>query len=158
MPRRPRYDIDEAELLRLYEQEHLSQYEIAQQLGLSRSTVRNRLVKYIHPVKVQTTASRSTNGQQPVDTAGSQPKRTHWTRVLGTLRTEQGQQALRELIVWWHERTAAIKRAHDARRKTERMTVQVERRWGRAIRRKATQDDMTISQIVNEAFRQYFGG
>ena len=61
-----------------------------------------------------------------------------------------------ELIDWWRERTAAIARASDASRRPERMTLHVERRWVRALRRKAALDDMTISQVVNEAFRHYF--
>ena len=147
---------DEAEILRLYEEEHLSQYEIAQRLGLSRRTVRNRLVKHIQPIQVKTAAMRSTNGQRAVDTAEPQPKGAHWARLLGPLRTTQGQQAMGELIDWWRERTAAIARASDASRRPERMTLHVERRWVRAIRRKVALDDMTISQVVNEAFRHYF--
>jgi hypothetical protein len=155
MPRRPRAHIDEAEILRLYEQEQLSQYEIAHRLGLSRSTVRNRLVKHIQPVQAET-AAMSTRGIPAVDAAEPQPKRPHWARLLGPLRTEQGQQAMRELIVWWQERTAAIARASDASRQTERITFHVERRWVEALRRKSDLDEMTLTQIVNEAFRQYF--
>src|SRR5262245_49708241 len=79
MPRGKRYSIDEGELLRLYEQEQLSQYEIAHRLGIPRSSVRNRLVKFIEPVHVETSAVGSTNGGAA---AAPQPKRAHWTRVL----------------------------------------------------------------------------
>src|SRR5262245_44389043 len=153
MPRGKRYSIDEGELLRLYEQEQLSQYEIAHRLGIPRSSVRNRLVKFIQPVQVEIPAAQSTNGSPA---AAPQPQRPHWTRVLGALRTEQGQQALRELIVWWHERTTAIARASNASRQTERITFQVERRWVQALRSMSDADGMPISQVVNEALRDYF--
>ena len=58
MPRGIRYNIDETELLRLYEEERLSQYEISQQLGISRSTVRNRLTKLLQPAQEEITAAR----------------------------------------------------------------------------------------------------
>jgi hypothetical protein len=38
----------------------------------------------------------------------------------------------------------------------ERPTFHVERRWIEAIRRQADLDGFTYTQIVNEAFRQYF--
>jgi predicted DNA-binding protein (UPF0251 family) len=156
MPRRTRYSIDEAEILRLYEQERFSQHEIAHQLGIPRSTIRNRLTKLLQPAQEETTAAMSTNGRPAVDTAASQSGGTPGARPRGFLVTKQGQQALRELIVWWQERTAAIERASDASRQTERITFHVEKRWVEAIRRQADLDGMTHTQIVNEAFRQYF--
>jgi hypothetical protein len=38
----------------------------------------------------------------------------------------------------------------------KRITFHVERRWIETIRRQADLDGLTITQIVNEAFRQYF--
>jgi hypothetical protein len=38
----------------------------------------------------------------------------------------------------------------------ERPTFHVKRRWIEAIRRQADLDGSTITQVVNEAFRQYF--
>ena len=91
-----------------------------------------------------------------MDTAASQSGGTRRARPRGFFVTKQGQQALRKLIAWWHERTAAIERASDASRHTERITFHVEQRWIEAIRKKSDLDEMTLTQIVNEAFRQYF--
>jgi len=38
----------------------------------------------------------------------------------------------------------------------ERTTFHVERRWIEAIRRQANLDGLTITQVVNQAFRQHF--
>jgi hypothetical protein len=38
----------------------------------------------------------------------------------------------------------------------ERTTFHVERRWIEDIRRQADLDHLTITQVVNEAFRQHF--
>jgi len=63
---------------------------------------------------------------------------------------------LQEVVLWWQERRAMLLQASDASRKTERTTFHVEQRWIEAIRRQAELDGLTYTQIVNEAFRQYF--
>jgi hypothetical protein len=65
---------------------------------------------------------------------------------------------LTELVTWWQERKATLEQASDASQETERTTFHVERRWVEAIRRQADLDHLTITQVVNEAFRQYFEG
>ena len=67
-------------------------------------------------------------------------------------------QALQEIVAWWQSRQAVLEQAQDASRQTERITFHVEQRWIEAIRRQADLDDFTYTQIVNEAFRQYFEG
>jgi len=47
-------------------------------------------------------------------------------------------------------------RASDTTQETERITFHVERRWIEAIRRQADLDGLTITQVVNQAFRQHF--
>ena len=63
---------------------------------------------------------------------------------------------LTEIVTWWQDRKATLLQAHDASRETERTTFHVERRWVEAIRRQADLDHLTITQVVNEAFRRYF--
>ena len=63
---------------------------------------------------------------------------------------------LQELVTWWQDRKATLVQARDASRQTERMTFHVEQRWIEAIRRQADLDGLTITQVVNEAFRQHF--
>ena len=65
---------------------------------------------------------------------------------------------LEELAAWWQERKATLAHATDGTRDTERTTFHVEKRWIEAIRRQADLDQLTITQVVNEAFRQHFEG
>jgi hypothetical protein len=66
--------------------------------------------------------------------------------------------ALQEMAAWWEGRKASLAHASDATQETERMTFHVERRWIEAIRRQADLDGLTITQVVNKAFRQHFEG
>jgi hypothetical protein len=65
---------------------------------------------------------------------------------------------LTEIVTWWQEHKATLLQTHNASRETERTTFHVERRWVEAIRRQADLDHLTITQVVNEAFRRYFEG
>jgi hypothetical protein len=64
--------------------------------------------------------------------------------------------ALQEMAAWWQERKATLLQASDATQETERITFHVERRWIEAIRRQADLNGLTITQVVNQAFRQHF--
>jgi len=66
--------------------------------------------------------------------------------------------ALQEIVAWWQSRQTVLEQAQDASRQTERITFHVEQRWIEAIRRQADLDGFTYTQLVNEAFRQYFEG
>jgi hypothetical protein len=63
---------------------------------------------------------------------------------------------LQELAAWWQERKAILAQASDSTQDTERITFHVERRWIEAIRRQADVDHLTITQVVNQAFRHHF--
>ena len=65
---------------------------------------------------------------------------------------------LEELVVWWRDRKVTLAQASDATQETERITFHVERCWIEAIRRQADLDGLTITQVVNHAFRRYFEG
>lgn len=122
--------------------EGLSPTEIAKRLGLPRSTVRDRLKKLEPATSPDTTVSVSTEGIPHV-----------YNDMLVTMITD-----LQEVVIWWQERKAALHQASDASRKTERTTFHIEQRWIEAIRRQADLDHVTITQVVNEVFRQYFEG
>ena len=66
--------------------------------------------------------------------------------------------ALQELVAWWQSRKITLAHATHTSRQTERITFHVEQRWIEAIHRQANLDDLTYTQIVNKAFRQYFEG
>ena len=57
-----------------------------------------------------------------------------------------------------YAKNPTLEQASDASRETERTTFHVEKRWIEAIRRQADLDHLTITQVVNEAFRQHFKG
>ena len=65
---------------------------------------------------------------------------------------------LQELVIWWQGRKDTLAQACDTTQETERMTFHVERRWIEAIRRQADLDGLTITQVVNQAFRHHFDG
>ena len=66
--------------------------------------------------------------------------------------------ALQEIVAWWQERKTTLEHASDATHETERVTFHVERRWIEAIRRQADLDGLTITQVVNQAFKRHFDG
>lgn len=60
-----------------------------------------------------------------------------------------------ELIEWWRERR--VQRAQDSiPRGTARQTFHVETRFIRLIHREADAEGVSITEIVNRAFRKYF--
>ena len=63
---------------------------------------------------------------------------------------------LQELAAWWQGRKDTLAQANDATQETERITFHVERRWIEAIRRQADLDGLTITQVVNQAFKNHF--
>ena len=65
---------------------------------------------------------------------------------------------LQEVVTWWQQRKATLAQASDTTQETERITFHVERRWIAAIRRQADLDGLTITEVVNQAFRQHFEG
>ena len=120
--------------------EGLSPTEIARQLGLPRSTVRDRLKKLDTAPLPKATPEVSIQGVPQV-----------YSDVLLSIIGD-----LQELVLWWQDRKATFHQASDASRETERTTFHVERRWVEAIRRQADLDHLTITQVINEAFRQHF--
>ena len=136
-----RAPIDDTQLRALVA-EGLTPTAIAQRLELPRSTVRDRLKKLDFPAPRDPSPDTSTECTPSVYT----------DVVIGLIP------ALQELAAWWQSRKATMEQAQDASRQTERITFHVEQRWIEAIRRQADLDDFTYTQIVNEAFRQYFEG
>jgi len=120
--------------------EGLSPTEIARQLGLPRSTVRDRLKKLDTAPPPEAIPEVSIQGVPQV-----------YSDVLLSIIGD-----LQELVLWWQDRKASLHQASDATQETERITFHVERRWIEAIRHQAELDGLTITQVVNEAFRQHF--
>jgi len=132
---------DDTQLRMLHEQGH-SQTEIARLLNIPRSTVRDRLKKLDQSPSPDTTPAMSTEGILSV-----------YNSMFEGMMTD-----LHEIVAWWQERKAALRLTQDEGRETRRVTFFVEKRWEDAVRRQADLDNLTYTQIVNEAFRRYFEG
>jgi hypothetical protein len=64
---------------------------------------------------------------------------------------------LREVLTWWRERkqfTDGV--ARDPEHETERKTYHVQKRFIAAIERAADLEHITIAEVVNRAFAQFF--
>lgn len=133
--------VDETILRSLHAKGH-SQAEIARLMSVPRSTIQAR-IKRLGLVSTPThTSVMYTEGVQYVH-----------TNEIDTMLDD-----LRELVAWWHERKAVLQVSQDTDRETRRVTFFVEKRWEDAIRRQSDLDGTTYTQIVNDAFRQYFEG
>jgi hypothetical protein len=144
--------IDEAHLLALHA-EGKNHSDIANIMGIPRSTVRDRLNKL---ARLSLGADTSTESGHVVY-AETPPHTTVSDNAVPMSRPDgDNLTVLAEMVVWWQERKAALAKAQDGNRATERTTFHVEKRWLNAIRRLADLDGLTHTHIVNEAFRHYF--
>ena len=124
----------------------LSQRAIAEQLHISRSTLRRHLEK-------QKGVPRETIGtpEQPIEGT----PQVHQEFPFAADLTQSGGE-LEELLDWWRERRQSLTHAADATRKRRRQTYHVEERFIEAIRRAADLERTDLAEIVNRAFARYF--
>jgi transcriptional regulator with XRE-family HTH domain len=135
--------VDQKQLQKLLA-EKLPQREIARRLNIARSTLQ-RMIKGIHaegPAKAS--ASAPGNGLPVVD-----------TRKLTPVETEAVRADFWELIEWWRERK--LQRVYESTpRETARQTYHVEKRYIRLIHHEAETEGVSITDVINRAFRAYF--
>ena len=62
---------------------------------------------------------------------------------------------LKEMQAWWRARKRALQTKH-SHQETQRQTYHVEKRYIEAITRAADLEGVSIMEIVNRAFRQFF--
>jgi hypothetical protein len=129
----PSSPFDEARARELHAQGH-SLTEIARIMDIPRSTLRDRM-KAIGLVP---------NPPKVITSDGHPP-------LLPSLESE-----LREMVTWWRERQEALQMTTYAPKETQRVTYHVEKRWIEAVRRMADLDSLTITEVVNLAFRSFF--
>lgn len=162
----PRFD--EAKVRELYAQGH-SQRAMAKMLGIPKSTLATRL----------RAMGLSKNPQQPEsisETVVEQHKRAMGlapdpdrpesiqsvytgTPSIPSVHISTPPDILEdlvELVAWWRMRREVLQHATAGERKTERITFHVERRWIDAIRHLADLERLTYTEIVNQAFQQFF--
>lgn len=65
---------------------------------------------------------------------------------------------LADLLTWWRERKQLTQTPHNPEHETERKTYHIEKRYITAIERDADLERVSITEIVNRAFRHYFDG
>ena len=122
--------IDDSALTELIAQ-GLSQRAIADQLNISRSTLRRHLEKQKGVPEVHLEVPFAADLMQS------------WGE-------------LQEMLEWWRERKQALTLTLDTTRKRRRQTYHVEERFIEAIRRAADLERTDLAEIVNRAFDRYF--
>ncbi len=136
-------DVDQKQLRKLLA-EKLPQREIARRLNIARSTLQRIIKEMDAPIASQASVSGSGNGVPVVDTGKLTPAEADAVHA-----------DFWELIEWWRERR--VERAQDSTpRETARQTFHVEKRYIRLIHREAEAEGVSITEVVNRAFRAYF--
>ena len=136
-------NITDAEL-KNFIHEGLSQTDIVRRTGIARTTLRRRLEKL---------------GTPQVDT-GIQNESTPnvYNSTQTSKQTIETGDELQELLSWWRERKLTVQVKDDPEQETERKTYHVQKRYIEAIQRAADLERVSIMEIVNRAFKQFFDG
>ena len=134
-------DTTDTELQKLLS-EGLSQNEIARRTGIPRSTLRRRLKTLGTP---QVDLGVPEEGIPYVHQGIQQPAQP----------TETGDD-LQEMLTWWRERKRALQTQEDTDQETQRQTYHVQKRYIAAIKRASDLERVSITEIVNRAFAQFF--
>ena len=132
------------EELQKFLSEGLSQTDIVRRTGIARTTLRRRLEKL---------------GTPQVDT-GIQNESTPnvYNSTQTSKQTIETGDELQELLSWWRERKLTVQVKDDPEQETERKTYHVQKRYIEAIQRAADLERVSIMEIVNRAFKQFFDG
>ena len=134
-------EITDTELQNLISQ-GLSQNEIARRTNIPRSTLRRRLEKLGTP---QVYSGTQDEGMPNVYQGTQIPDEP----------TETGNE-LQEMLAWFREHKRALQPRDDPEQETQRQTYHVQKRYIEAIKRAADLEHVSIMEIVNRAFRQFF--
>ena len=137
-------EITDAELQQLLT-EGLSQNEIARRTGIPRSTLQRRFQEMGVP-KGHKGVPLGRDIRTP-DVYQSTPPPAALTEAWDELI---------EMLEWWRERKRAVQTEGDPEQETERKTYHVEKRYIEAIERASDLEHVSITEIVNRAFRQFF--
>jgi len=134
-------EITDTELQNLISQ-GLSQNEIARRTNIPRSTLRRRLEKLGTP---QVYSGTQDEGMPNVYQGTQIPDEP----------TETGNE-LQEMLAWFREHKRALQPRDDPEQETQRQTYHVQKRYIEAIKRAADLEHVSIMEIVNRAFKQFF--
>ena len=134
-------NITDAELQQLIS-EGLSQTEIARRTGIPRSTLRRRIEKLSTPQATTDTSDESTPEV--------------YTGVQTAVEFAESWDEFQEMLAWWRERKRTLQTEGDTEQETERKTYHVQKRYIEAIQRASDLEHVSITEIVNRAFKQFF--
>ena len=134
-------NITDAELQQLLS-EGLSQSELTRRTGIARSTLRRRLAKLGTP---QVNRGVPDTDIPHVYQGTPIPENATDTEI-----------ELHEVLVWWRERKRSLQNRDDTEHETQRQTYHVQKRYIEAIKQAAELEGVSIMEIVNRAFKQYF--
>ncbi len=137
-------EITDAELQQLLS-EGLSQNEIAKRIGIPRSTLQRRFQELGVPKGHKGVPLGQRMGIPNVYKSTQLPEKATET-----------QDELQELLTWWRERKLTVQMKDDPEQETERKTYHVQKRYIEAIQRAADLERVSITEIVNRAFKQFF--
>ena len=137
-------DITDDELQNLINQ-GLSQNEIARRTGIPRSTLQRRYQELGVP-----------KGNKGVPL--SQRMGTHdvYDSTQISKQAAEAGDELQELLTWWRERKLTVQMRDAPEQETERKTYHVQKRYIEAIQRASDIEHVSITEIVNRAFKQFF--
>ena len=134
-------NITDAELQTMLS-EGLSQNEIARRTGIPRTTLRKRLKTFGTPQADEGVSKLGT----PNVYKGTQSSK----------KADKDRDDLQEILAWWKARKRALQIAADTVQQTQRQTYHVQKRYIEAIKRAAELEGVSIMDIVNRAFKQFF--
>jgi len=136
-------DVDKKQLRKLIA-EKVPQREMARQLNISRSSLQRMIKALDAPPPLTPSAADAENGLPVVD-----------TRALTPEEVEAVRGDFWELIEWWRERK--LQRVYESTpRETARQTFYVEKRYIRLIHQEAEGEGISITEVINRAFKTYF--
>ena len=137
-------DITDTQLQELIDQK-LSQREIANRTGIPRSTLRRRLHALSTP---------QVNMGLPHASDECVPEVHHGTHAPAEITAVWDE--MQEILAWWRARKRALETDADTGQETHRQTYHVQKRYIEAIKRASDMERVSIAEIVNRAFKEFF--
>ena len=79
-----------------------------------------------------------------------------YTGVQTAVEFAESWEEFQEMLAWWRARKQALQTRDDPKQETERKTYHVQKRYIEAIQRAADLEHVSITEIVNRAFKKFF--
>jgi AraC-like DNA-binding protein len=125
--------------------EGLTQNEIAKHTGIPRTTLRRRFQEIGVP-----------KGKKGIPLGVSIGTLNAYKSTPPPPAITEAWDELTEMLSWWRARKNVLQPEADTEQETERKTYHVQKRYIEAIQRAADLEHVSITEIVNRAFKQFF--